>query len=249
MRQTVELFGQYLVGYGSYRQLIIGEKKMFRLEVKLQVGQTTTSMLQVCDGETLWEKRDLGGTQQYGTLTVQHIRELATRQGRGGDEDVRLWFALGGLDLLLRGLAENFEFEEPVPETLGSARLPVWTIRGNWKPATTGEAVSPIPLATHLPHQVVVTLGRDEQLPLFPYRLEYRRRTDDAAESGETVYQRIATVQLFEVQRYAGIDPRHFTQPSDFPRDDKELRVDDLSRRYVRRFDLRVRRQGSSSPR
>ena len=60
-------------------------------------------------------------------------------------------------------------------------------------------------------------------------------------------YRRIATIQLFEVQPYAEMDPRHFALPTDFPRDEKEKRVDDLSLRYLRRLGLSEKLNGKSA--
>ena len=244
MRQTVALFDQYLVGKGSYRQWIVGGDKMFRLELNLG---TKTSLLQVCDGTTLWEKRILGTSEECGYLTVRHIREAIEKSGRVSADPGLL--AIGGLDQLLRGLSKTFEFEDPVAQRIGKAEFPVWEIRGSWKPNQvadqpmeddTTDPVESSVLAEHLPHAVVITLGRDQQLPLFPYRVEYLRRipTSDppppAQSASPTQYRRIATIQLYEVQRYASMDSRHFRFQID-----KEAPVVDMSNRYMRRLGLR----------
>ncbi len=238
LRQTVTLFGQSLRGSGSYRQLIVGDNKMFRLEMKLAVADTTTSLLQVCDGTTLWEKRDLGTSQQQGYLMIRPFRELVQQEGLV--ESGLVWMAVGGLDQLLRGLNQSFQFEAPIPRSVGTAKLPVWELRGHWKaemitrflPEGSTPSGDWDRLPEHLPHRVVLTLGRDQQLPLFPYRIEYLRQLPEPVEQtavvSEPQHRRLASIQLYEVQRYANMDPQHFVFQID-----KQTPVEDMSERYL----------------
>ena len=246
LRQRVTLFDQYLVGSGSYRQLIIGDRKMFRLELLLQMADLTGSLLQVCNGNVLWEKRDIGTIQSLGYANVQNIRDAVSRAGGRTLDSTHL--ALGGLDQLLRGLDASFDFGDPTPQQI--RELPVWEIHGYWKPekvstllpATAGsEPLDWDALPDHVPQRVTVVLGRDRPLPLFPYRIEYERRVSGKAKDSpdktrqpevQRPYRAIVTLELFEVQRYARMDPQHFAFQV------PQTKADDLTSQILDRLNL-----------
>jgi hypothetical protein len=239
IRQRVAVFGQYLVGSGTYRQLIIGQRKRLRLELTLQVADQITSVLQVSNGTTLWERRSIGAEQTMTYVNLRSVRQ-ALGEERGVTPQPR-WIAFGGLDFLLRGLDEAFEFAPPVPQTMGD--VPVWEIRGQWKHdklrdwmGQGGGSEAPIDLsqlADHIPHSVVVTLGRDDLLPLFPYRVEFRRWLGGPTTPNPTLdpasEEPLATIELFEVRHYE-VDPRHF----EFPLNEQE--IDDQTEAYLTRL-------------
>ena len=57
IRQRVRLFGQDLNGHGTYQQARIGDQLRLRLELKLPIGDETTDLQQINDGEHLWTRR------------------------------------------------------------------------------------------------------------------------------------------------------------------------------------------------
>jgi len=137
--------------------------------------------------------------------------------------------AVGGLHHLLLGLHEHFEFGEPQTAQIGN--VPVWVLRGRWKPEMlipffpdqqesirAGEPPRLDLLPDHVPDTVTVVLGRDEFIPLFPYRIEYGRRVAPASNrkkgpeshTQESVLRPLLTMELFEVQRSIDLDPRLF---------------------------------------
>ena len=131
------------------------------------------------------------------------------------------WLPLGGLARLLTVLDEHFEFGVAEPRSLHDT--PVWRIVGRWRPAAleriapglasrgaTGRPIKLDSLPAHLPDIVVLVLGRDERIPLFPYRVEYRRHRDGeyplitgVSEGGTPVSLagtfELAVLELFEV--------------------------------------------------
>ena len=239
LRQRVRLFGHELVGSGTYQQLTVGRQRMLRLELKMDVAGRVTSFQQISDGTTLWIRRDSGDDQSLEYINLRQIRQaLAKHAATRTISPPGNWFAVGGLDQLLYELSRNFEFSEPTPSQIGT--VPVWELSGKWKPDTLKQfdvkAAEELP--AHLPHIVKVTLGRDQQLPLFPYRIEYGRRSDKTevgpSTSGAASYVAIAAMDLHGVQHRPDLTAGHFRfQPN-------EQEVVDVTQRYLSRLLARM---------
>ncbi len=116
------------------------------------------------------------------------------------------WPGLGGLPKLLRGLYLAFDFTA-AEETLGEDQLPVFRLRGQWKPAklaqllpeqaaqiNAGGGADLGKLPSHVPHFVVLDL---EQRGLFPRRIEYWRRMPAAPRSTAPPENRLLTAIEF----------------------------------------------------
>lgn len=221
LRHRVDLFGHQLVGSGIYLQLHDGRQLRFRMDLKLQVGeQLTTSMQQVCDGRFLWIRRDFGGQKTLHRIDLKRVSEArALQPGLQTDVAEFWWTAVGGLPALLEQLHQRFQFG---PARAGQLEnVPVWTVEGRWnndrllasrddgKKSGTNETRTP---PGPVPDTVSLVLGRDEQLPLFPYRIEFRRKAASASarSAASPTGGTVVVVELFEVQRNAGLDPRQF---------------------------------------
>ena len=114
MRQRIDLYGRRLVGSGSYRQLQTGTDLLFRLELKVPVGETLASLLQVCDGRYLWTYRVLPDKQvekgldaSLSAVDLNRVREMSfvPRVGTAN-------FGLGGLPGLLNQTARVYRFSD-----------------------------------------------------------------------------------------------------------------------------------------
>ncbi len=222
IRQRVDLFGQQLVGTGSYHQLGLPPVQMLRLDLRIDVGQDSTSVLQVCDGRFLWRRLDLDGAPQ---LSRVDLRQVADAFGESSEPSnpTHGWMELGGLSKLLSGVEQRFEFSKAQKSVLAdqSSELPVWQLRGTWKPelllkllpsqatAIRGGASADLSeLPAELPHSVQLLLGQDD---LFPYRIDFLRQD---TETGEQIA--IMTLELFDVEIGGVVDPRPFTyKPGD----------------------------------
>ncbi|MFT5525605.1 MAG: hypothetical protein ACI9G1_001752 [Pirellulaceae bacterium] len=216
-RQIVQLYGHRLSGAGMYRQLANpAGVKFVRLEMKMSVADKISTMVQVCDGERLWIRRDLPTEKSLGTVNLRLLEQALQEQGRGVALPMTdTWMALGGLSKMLEGLHDNFEFKKAEQGVLNSAA--VWNIQGRWKPARLAEMlgtkVQDIPwnsLPPYLPHRVSLTLARDPQFPLFPYRVEYFREVASDDEAKTLELKSVVLMELFEVRRRADLDPRLF---------------------------------------
>ncbi|MHB8969255.1 MAG: hypothetical protein ACYC3X_03520 [Pirellulaceae bacterium] len=254
-RQRVSIFGQHLVGSGTYLQLANGPRLMLRLDLKLQVAAQATSLQQISDGDTFWVRHSLGDTTSLTRVNLRRLREAASRVG---PSDVppppTLWMALGGLPKLLSALDAHFAFDPPKPMTIG--QLPVWSLEGHWKPAMlanllpdqkaaieAGEPVDLSGLPPHLPHGVTLILGRDQVIPLFPYGISYYRLAAGEGDAASARRQPMATWELFDVRFRPDLDASQFDYR---PHDSQQ--VDERTDEYIARLQAAMDRPGPPSP-
>jgi hypothetical protein len=223
IRQQVDMFGKQLVGSGVYFQEWAGGDYLIRLELRIQVGDRVSSLLQVLsppspEGRYLWTCRKMPGDEKLTRIDVVRATralEKAENTPRLGPEGSGV--ALGGLPKLLRNLQAAFDFDSAQQGRFG--RLPVWRLQGRWKPERLGkilpeqkaaiEAGEPPDLnqlPEHLPDCVVLMLGQED---LFPYRIEYRRGI--AGKAGRQDASRaLVTMELFDVKLDVPIDRTRF---------------------------------------
>lgn len=221
LRVQTNLMDQELVGSGSYYQLRSEHDLLLKLELRLQVAQQVSSLLQVSDGRFLWIRRNLPGQNSLSRVDQRRVREALAKGSNLPIADPSRALALGGLGKLLESLAENFEFSSPREETFSGTA--VWVLHGKWRPEKLAELVPSRKneffagqdldwneLPPQLPAQVMVMLGRDAYAPLFPYRIEYQR-LDRAGEATPLV-----SMDLFDVRTNISLDPRLFAyKPGD----------------------------------
>ena len=132
----------------------------------------------------------------------------------------------GGLAGMMSELGDLFSFEEPKAGKLHSTD--VWLLFGTWKPDAVRTLFSDeaakkngkkrgkgdVELPGHIPHQVIIALGRDD---LFPFRFEYRRRVADQPLNGivvKTNTREIVSIELSRVALNVDIDQRQFARHS-----------------------------------
>ena len=184
IRQQVDLFGQHLVGAGTYTQVrgAFGNN-LTRFELKMQLQDKISTLLEVCDGTYLWTTRDLKNgdpVPEISKVDVQRVLKAKPSAGQGGATP-RL--ALGGFSRLLLSLQQGFHFDTVEEDHIGD--LAVYRVHGAWK---TSQLVALLPaqraaieagqgadlekLEPHVPDEAFVYLGAED---LFPYRIEFRR--------------------------------------------------------------------------
>jgi len=241
LRERIDLFGEQLIGSGTYIQGPADEH-LFRLELRLQGASQGTTLQHVSNGTTLWIFRELDGKDgRVSKVNLATVLAALDRAGQGGATGLT-GLGLGGLPKLLAGLARDLQFDAPEQSSLGS--LPVLVLKGTWRPARLrallpeqhealdrGEAPDIRKLAPHVPEQVTLTLGRDD---LFPYRVEFLRREPPGILSREPGdLQAIVLLEVFDVKFGAPIERAKFTyQP------DPEQVVPDDTDHYLRSLGL-----------
>lgn len=217
-RQYVSLFGKELVGAGVYLEQRTPNGLELRLELRMQRGDETSTLLQVCDRRYLWLCRDKESPVRIDV--VQVARALEERGDLPQPGRIGPWPGLGGLPKLLRGLNANFDFTS-IEETRLGQQLPAYQLQGVWKQeklceiipeeagaVRAGKPVNLDKIPPHLPHYVVLFLEKEN---LFLRRIEYRRRpsTQDQ-QQGRAGDQTIVSMDLRDVVLNAPINPAQF---------------------------------------
>ncbi len=206
VRQRMRLFDRSIAGSGRYLQTGTADRPMWILELKLQAGQLATLRQEVCDGDVLWrrtqrERSDDTDEVEVSRIDLEVIRSTLARRGRRPRE---LDFAaLGGLPRILDSLADHYDFQ--TAQTGQLSNEPVWVLHGRRR-KTRGESAEIV----HAPDAVQVILSRDEQLPLFPYRVEYRRVAAGKEEGAPPIIEPILVTEWYSIQVSQKLDPRVF---------------------------------------
>lgn len=220
INQQVNLFGKQLQGDGTYLEQRPGRDHLMRLELRIVLGDEVSNLVQVCDGRYLWIYRKLlddGTLSQIDVARVVHaMQEVQAAASRGG---LGMLPGLGGLPRLLRGLYAAFDFQ--VAEKGRLEQLPVWILRGQWKPAQLakifpeqaqalqqGKPANWKKAPEHLPDSVIVLLGQND---LFPYRTEYYRKLGPKERKrDDQAIRALVSMDLFQVTFNVPIDPNRF---------------------------------------
>ena len=244
IRQRVFLLGQELLGSGYYVQLRHRDGNQFRFDLRMQAGEQLTSFQHHNDGTYLWIRRDADGVQSLSRVSLERVAEAKRAAGQEpaiGPNVAANSFNLGvgGLAQLLQGLDQHFAFGIAGTSEIGG--VPVWQVSGKWKRESlrmllpqqadaiaAGAEPELNQLPQLVPHTVSLVLGRDTQIPLFPYRVEFSRR------DSETGRQRLTLcMELHEVRLRPDLDARQFR----FELED-EQRVEDETDAYLRKLGL-----------
>lgn len=245
VRHRTEMFGQKLVGSGTYHQLLSDKGLLVRFSLSVRGKDQTISLLQVCDGRFLWSRDDSQAKARLGRIDLRRLR-AAAESGRIQATASPLLLPGGGLGQLIASLDVEFDFGPP--QEILFQDLPVWVLAGRWKPDRLvthlksehqlldpqGQIASDV-LPAQLPDRVLLLLGRDD---LFPYQIDFRR-----AEPGHGIaddylaWQKesrsLVTMELFEVEYGADLDPLLFVyEPGDAePNDHTDEYVSKLEKR------------------
>ncbi len=208
IRQRINLYDQQLVGTGQYRHFGKGDNKRLRLELKLQAGGQLTSLTQVSDGRHLWTREDFSSGTVLSRIDLRRVRIALQLASDVKQEPLsRNWVVLGGLPRLLSSLHSQFQFNKASSGQLGTT--PVWVVDGHWKSDLLEELKNRFPreaghLPPHLPDSVRLVLGRDGVFPLFPYEVQYLKK------SGGNDGEPIVTLQFRRVTRRVQMDNSQF---------------------------------------
>jgi hypothetical protein len=223
VRHKINLFDQQLVGTGHYSQFGEGPIKRLRLEFKTQVGKTTTSITQVCDGRHLWLRENFPDSIQLSRIDVRQVRTRLEQLRRTNQTDSTNhaiipqleWganIAMGGLPRVLAAVEDSFNFSVVRRATFED--VPVWVILGQWKPEVRDKIQSRFRvrrgnLMTHMPNAVRIVLGRDEQFQYFPREIQYLRVVEGATEEFVTATA-LVTLQFYDYTRTVAMNRSQF---------------------------------------
>ena len=224
LRHQARIYDDTVMGTGKYWQLGVGLQRRTRWEMQMQVADTTSSFLQVFDGEHLWTDRTLPSGRKVLRLDTGRLQTLRRTQQLTERPEQPLWGPLldstagqGGLTETLADLLRRFTFAPRRKAQLNG--LPVYALLGQWRqeelekvwPGLTGKDQD-IAWPKHLPHHVLLLVGENN---LFPYVLEHRRASDamlvqSAAGIRPVAKDPLMRLEVFEVQLAAALDDSLF---------------------------------------
>jgi len=229
LRYKIDAYGHELLGTGKYLQQGAGEDRLLRLELRMQVGERPASLLEIRGSELYWLRRDIPpAPATLERLNLMQLRKALTNTPLAADDVLPQggWIVLGGLPRLLAAIETNFAFAAPKTDEVryqaadgkSVEKLPIWIAQGEWKPDRLAAITHRDPaklgvLPDQLPDRVEVVLGRTtDQLPLFPFRITYRRTVplDPKSTSPPPAPRDLLTLELFNVSSTRPIDAREF---------------------------------------
>ncbi len=166
LRQKFDIKGRYLKAPDS------------RTYLKLAVSglpDSSGTMLQVCDGQTLWEYQQILEAQTYRKMSIKPIFERLNSPDLDPNTRDQILNQMGfaGPDALLVGLRKAVRFDQNDEGTLDGR--PVWVLHGTWRnrAGLTGPDQRPLPatgpLPAFVPSLATLYLGKDDG---WPYRLD-----------------------------------------------------------------------------
>ena len=204
MTEKVSIQTNSFTAKGSYLQ---GQNLQLRMEFTVELRAQKASLLEVCDGQVLWSRHDLGDKDQT-QITRRDVRQIlqATEQAeqrlKSPDEKAQLNasivadLGIGGLPALLAAFAKDYEFSTATTGKIDDRE--VVTLEGTWNAnyralwlGAKSKDKSPPPLPIYVPDLVRVSLDKETE---FPRRIEYLK-----ALPGQSVPTALMTVDFTKV--------------------------------------------------
>ncbi|APW60168.1 hypothetical protein [Paludisphaera borealis] len=173
LQQNVKMLGQKFEIKGRYLKAP-ASKVYLKMSISGLPGSTGT-MLQVCDGEVLWDYQQILESQAYRRLSVKPIFE---RLNSPDIDPAMRDQVLGGLgfagpETLLLGLRKSIKFDQK--EEGDWEGKPVYILRGTWRnrEGLIGPDQQPVRpmgwLPAYVPSQANLYIGKEDG---WPYKLE-----------------------------------------------------------------------------
>lgn len=167
--QTAEILNQKFVLKGQYLK-DAGHK--VRLQLTLSgLDSATGSMLQVCDGEVLWDVQQVIDSQSYRKRKIGEILKKVNdpRMDPVLREQILAQLGFAGPEALLQGLRKSIKFENMSDDTYEGQKVVV--VQGEWKDRSAlvapGQAPLPTnaPLPAYVPSIVRAWIGKENGWP------------------------------------------------------------------------------------
>ena len=249
VRQRISMFGKELVGVGSYCHAGKGSSKL-KWQMRFAAADAVTNYLQISDGRLLWTSQQVEEKIEVNRVDLDPIRERigSVRESDLANPLLAMELAVGGQAELLRSLYHRYDWESAVPAKLD--QQPVWLLTGEIRQqppipsarAPIDQAMQSASQTGLLPQRVRLALGRTEQFPFFPHRIEYFKRKET---EGNTTWELITVIEFFEVSAPISMEPELFQYEV---RDTVEAIQDETSK-YLPASPLHLTRQPEAKTR
>ena len=204
--ETVAIRGRRFKVTGHYLQ---GELPKLRLEFKIQLGYSEGSVLEVCDGKTLWTRRTIGRTAQDTNIIQRDIRQILKEVAKSRNVPENALVAdlgLGGLPGLLASIERMVAFESQKGMQIDDQQFTV--IEGTWKSEyarnwRTQGAATTVALPDYVPDRIRIYFDAKS---LFPRRILYLKIDPQR----KKVYRPMVTLDFDKVEWDVEVDEREF---------------------------------------
>jgi outer membrane lipoprotein-sorting protein len=222
INQVVDLGERRFRATGTYLQ---SSNLKLRLEYQVQVGASSGSLLEVCDGQRLWTRHTIDGQPRIMLRDVRQILDAVPNKDFQSMLTVEL--GLGGLPALFASIEENMAFHSLREETVDERQPPMIVIEGTWNKRT-AEGWKSISqdgerLPDHVPDSIRIYF---QQKNLFPRRIVYLKKHPTRDFSRPLV-----TLDFVDVVVNAPVndDEFYFVPPDGVPQED-------VTRAYIERI-------------
>jgi hypothetical protein len=229
--ETLQLPDRSVKAEGRYLQGNMGARDYrMRLELKLKVGSQTGSLLEVCDGQILWTRHEIGNQPIVTRRNIQEILKAAERSAPIPHTILISNMGLGGLTALLGSMHLSMNFQGIKPDELRDR--PVFVIQGGWKDEYVAlwrgvrqnqEKAYPDGLPSFVPDLVWLSVDQENG---FPHRIQYRKRIP-----GRTVSQPILTLDYLDVVLNEPLSAQEF----EFKEPDRPTPID-RTEEFIKQF-------------
>jgi|688.fasta_scaffold29175_2 hypothetical protein len=170
--QTAEILNQKFELKGQYLK---APNQKIRMQLTLSgLDSATGSMLQVCDGEILWDVQQVLDSQSYRKRRIGDILKKVNdpRMDVTLREQILAQLGFAGPESLLVGLRKSIKFETMTDDTLNGKKVVI--VQGEWKDRSSlvapGQPPLPMnaPLPAYVPSIVRAWIGKEDG---WPYQL------------------------------------------------------------------------------
>ncbi len=167
--QTAEILGQKFELKGQYLK---DANQKVRLQLTLSgLESATGSMLQVCDGDMLWDVQQVIDSQSYRKRKIGEIMTKLNdpRMDPTIREQIIAQLGFAGPESLLQGLRKAIKFDSMTDDTLDGEKVVV--VQGEWKDRSAlvapGQPPLPMnaPLPAYVPSIVRAWIGKENGWP------------------------------------------------------------------------------------
>jgi hypothetical protein len=226
--ETIVVRGKRFRASGKYLQ---GPGHKLRLEFDLEVGSTKGSLIQVCDGTTLFTQQKIGLVVQATRRDVPRIlKEMKTIAAKAGSRARPAQFeadlGLGGLEALLGSLEDSMSFTQLREQTFQDR--PFIIIEGGWNATfletlTDDDQPAGGGLPEYVPDRVRVYIDKQTR---FAHRIVYLKKNDT-----RQALRPMVSLEFRNVQLNAPLNDAAFGF-----KPDTGIRVQDVTDDYIRQI-------------
>lgn len=215
--ESVAIYDRKYIAEGEYLQSTLkpGAWHM-KLDMVLKVGESSGSLLEVCDGEVLWTStqinlgRKTGKTEQKEqTVTRRNVTQILAAARKVNEQTEAALIAslgLGGVPALLAGIERDMQLTGFKDDTFRDR--PVVIVQGEWNEKLAAQfsrkppgGSSPV-LFPFVPDSVQVFLDRETG---FPHKFVFLKRMPDRNRP-----RAMLTLEFLDVSLNEAIDPSEF---------------------------------------